>query len=171
MLYWSMDYSQGSYCEDDIMIKYVYGVLLVAVSPGAAAADAESIRHEIEIFLSSGVGGIVSIILLLLFLLWLILPLAVFGLKSKVRRLTSEIRESNRMLADIMASNKALAETSDTGELRDQLEETNRILADIREELSVLNDDDEPEVSPEQQGAVVREEGATDYYDEIKYEP
>jgi|GEM_PF-943848 len=153
------------------MIKYVYGALLGAVSSGAAAADAESIRHEIEIFLTSGIGSIVSIILLLLFLLWLILPLAVFGLKGRVRRLTTEIRESNRMLADIMASNKALAETRDAGDIRDRIDETNRILADIREELSVLDDDDETEVRTKQQGSVVREEGAADYYDEIKYEP
>jgi hypothetical protein len=153
------------------MIKYVYGVLLTAVSFGAAAADAESIRHEIEIFLSSGIGGIVSIVLLLLFLMWLVLPLAIFGLKSRVRQLKTEIRESNRMLAEIMASNKALADTRDTGEIRDHIDETNRILADIRDELSVLNDDDEPEVSSERQGSSVREEGATDFYDEIKYEP
>jgi hypothetical protein len=153
------------------MIKYVYGMLLVAVSFGAAAADAESIRHEIEIFLSSGIGGIVSIVLLLLFLMWLVLPLAIFGLKSRVRQLKTEVRESNRMLAEIMASNKALADTSDTGEIRDHIDETNRILADIRDELSVLNDDDEPGVSSERQGSSVREEGAADYYDEIKYEP
>jgi hypothetical protein len=145
-------------------------MLLVLLS-FSAAADTGSIRHEVEVFLSSGIGTIVSVVLLLLFLLWLLLPLAVFGLKSKLRRLTSELRESNRMLTDIMESNKLLADSSNAGEITAHINETNKILADIREELSVLNEEDASGASAAESGATVREEDSSAYYDEIKYEP
>lgn len=154
------------------MIRYACGMLFAVVSCSAAAADAESIRHELEIFLSSGIGSVVSIVLLLLFLMWLVLPLAVFGLKTRIRRLTREVSESNRMLADIMATSKTLAETRDAGDVSAQIEETNRILADIRDELSVLNEEDVSGTSVVEQSSVgMQEESAADYYDKIKYEP
>ena len=154
------------------MIRYACAMLFASVSCSAAAADAESIRHELEIFLSSGIGSIVSIVLLLLFLMWLVLPLAVFGLKTRIRRLTREVSESNRMLADILATNKALAENRDASDVAAHIEETNRILADIRDELSVLKEEDEPGARVVEQSPVdMPEDSAADYYDKIKYEP
>ena len=97
------------------MIKLISGVLLTLTTYSAAGADAQGIRHEIELFLTSGVGNIVLIILILLLLLWLLLPLAVFGLKT---RLNTLIRE-----------NKELTSAS---------KETARTLSDIRDELVAL---------------------------------
>jgi len=154
-------------------INYISVVLLLPVSFRAVAAEPESIRHEIEVFLSSGIGSVVSIILLILLLLWLLLPLAVFGLKSKLNRLTSETREANRKLAAIMETNRMLADTNDAGEILGHINETNSILADIREELSVLNEADPEEDETEQGKTTVYEEqgDSVELYDQIKYDP
>ena len=145
---------------------------LAAFSFTAIAEEAESIRQEIEVFLSSGIGNVVSIILLLLFMLWLLLPLAIFGLKSKLNKLRSETRETNRMLADIVESNRVLADTNDASEILGHISETNKLLAEIRDELSVLNDEEAPVTSESSSSkSTVYETGSADYYDEIKYEP
>jgi len=123
------------------MITYFFGALLASISFSAAGANANSIRHEIEVFFSSGVGSIVFVLLLLLFLLWLLLPLAVFGLK---RGLKDVIRESR---------------------------ETNRILADIRDELAALSAEETTQAYTEQSEAVVEKEIAADLYDQIKFDP
>ncbi len=154
----------------------IYKVIAIAglasFSFTAVAADPQSIRQEIEVFLSSGIGNIVSIILLLLFMLWLLLPLAIFGLKSKLNRLRSETRETNRMLADIVESNRVLADTNDASEILGHINETNRLLAEIRDELSVLKEEDVPVADePPLSKSTVYETGSADYYDEIKYEP
>ena len=153
------------------MIKYFIVALLMLVSYSTAAADAESIRHEIEAFLSSGIGSIVSFILLLLFLLWLLLPLAVFGLKSKLKQLTREASETNRILADIKETYKIGAENDETNEILAHINETNKILADIRDELSVLKEEESPTADTEQSKTTVYEEDAGDLYDQIKYDP
>jgi len=153
------------------MIKYFVVALLTLVSYSTAAADTESIRHEIEVFLSTGIGSIVSIILLLLFLLWLILPLAVFGLKSKLKQLTMEARETNRTLVDIKEAYKIGAENDETNEILAHINETNKILADIRDELSVLKEEESPTANAEQSKTTVYEEDAGDLYDQIKYDP
>lgn len=142
--------------------RCVFGAVLALSSYTAAAADAQGIRHEIEVFLSSGVGSIVSIVLLILFMLWLLLPLAVFGLKSRLKALARENRETNRMLAEI----------KDVTMVSSQIEETNRILADIREELSALSEEEEaPPVKAERSEVNIYEEDTADLYDEIKYDP
>jgi len=155
----------------NIMIKYFIVALLMLVSYSTAAADAESIRHEIEVFLSTGIGSIVSIILLLLFLLWLLLPLAVFGLKSKLKQLTMEASETNRILADIKGTYKIRAENNESNEILAHINETNKILADIRDELSVLKEEESPTANGEQSKTTVYEEDAGDLYDQIKYDP
>ncbi len=153
------------------MIKSCFGALLLLASCRVTAADAESVRHEIEVFLSSGVGNVVSFILLLLFLLWLLLPLALFGLKSRLKQLTREARETNKALAEIRETNKAFIESNETDEILAHIDKTNRILADIRDELSVLNEEEEPvaEMEPTRKTVVV--EDTADLYDEIKYDP
>ena len=153
------------------VINFFIGVWLTLVSYSAIAAEAESIRHEIEVFLSSGLGSIVSIILLLLFLLWLLLPLAVFGLKGKLNQLTRETRETNKALAEIRETGKAFADSNESNELLAHIDETNKILADIREELSVLNEEEVPLADTEQSRKTVVVEDTADLYDEIKYEP
>ena len=75
----------------------------------ASCAAAHSIRHEIDGFLATGIGNIVFVILLLLLLLWLFLPLAIFGLKSRLKRLIRETRETNEILADIRNELAAVA--------------------------------------------------------------
>ena len=157
------------------MINYFIVALLMLVSYSTAAADAESIRHEVEVFLfklfSTGIGSIVSIILLLLFLLWLLLPLAVFGLKSKLKQLTREASETNRILADIKGTYKIRAENNESNEILAHINETNKILADIRDELSVLKEEESPTANGEQSKTTVYEEDAEDLYDQIKYDP
>ena len=155
------------------MNQLIYGALLALPSYRAVAADAESFRHEIEVFFSSGIGNVVSIILLLLFLLWLLLPLAVFGLKSRLKKLSAETRETNAVLAEIRETNRILADKPVSDDLLAHIEETNRILADIREELSVLNDDDVPVVEAEQPRSKTRvyEDDSAELYEQIKYDP
>ena len=86
-------------------MKYVFLfvslALFMLISCRVAAAGTDSVRHEIEVFFSTGVGNLVFILLLLLFMLWLLLPLAVFGLKRKLREVIRENRETNRLLAEI----------------------------------------------------------------------
>ena len=151
--------------------RYATGMLLLLGPCCALASNIESMRREVETFFSTGVGNIVSIVLLLLLLLWLLLPLAIFGLKSRVRQLARETRESNRMLADIVESNKMLTDTNDASEILAHINETNKILADIRDELSVLNEEEELEISVEKPKTRVREEETAAYYDEVKYDP
>lgn len=153
------------------MINYFIVAFAMLVSCSAAAAEAESIRHEIEVFLNTGVGGIVTIILLLLLLMWLLLPLAVFGLKGKLKQLSMEARETNRKLAEIKQVYKSGAENDGTNELLAYINETNKILADIRDELSVLKEEDASEADTGQSKTTVYEEDAGDLYDQIKYDP
>lgn len=88
-----------------ILVKYVFRIfsvaLLALISCRAAVAGTDSVRHDIEVFFSTAVGNIVFILLLLLFMLWLLLPLAIFGLKRKIREVVRENRETNRLLAEI----------------------------------------------------------------------
>ena len=153
------------------MIKYFIVALLVLVSYSTAAADTESIQHEIEVFLSTGIGSIVSFILLLIFLLWLLLPLAVFGLKSKLKQLTRETGETNRILADIKETYSIRTENNESNGILAHINETNKILADIRDELSVLKEEEFSEANSEQSKTTVYEEDAGDLYDQIKYDP
>ena len=155
----------------NIMIKYFIVALLVLVSYSTAAADTESIQHEIEVFLSTGIGSIVSFILLLIFLLWLLLPLAVFGLKSKLKQLTRETGETNRILADFKETYSIRTENNESNEILAHINETNKILADIRDELSVLKEEESPTANAEQSKTTVYEEDAADLYDQIKYDP
>jgi predicted PurR-regulated permease PerM len=101
------------------VIKFYCGVLLSLVSANAAAAESSRIQHDIEVFLSSGAGMIVLILLLFLLLLWLLLPLAVFGLKSRLKEIVQEQKETNRMLSDIKnelaAVNEEDAQQADIG--------------------------------------------------------
>jgi hypothetical protein len=126
------------------IIKYTSGVPFALASCGALAADSHGIRHEIDVFFSGGVGNIVFVILLILLLLWLLLPLAVFGLKSRLR--------------DIVRQNR----------------ETNRILSDIRRELAALSSQariDTDDTYTEQPAKPADEERTVEAYNEIKFDP
>ena len=106
------------------IVKYVFLfvslALFVLISCRVAAAGTDSVRHEIEVFFSTGVGNLVFILLLLLFMLWLLLPLAVFGLKRKLREVIRENRETNRLLADIKGELTAISEAETVTEFAAQ---------------------------------------------------
>lgn len=123
------------------MIKYYIGASFALIPYYAAAADVHSIRHEIDLFFSSGVGGIVSIILLLLLLLWLLLPLAVFGLKRKLKDVIKESRE------------------------------TNKLLAEIKNVLTVVSAEETREAYTEQPESAANEQKTANQYDEVRYDP
>lgn len=103
-----------------IIIKYVFhfisAALFVLISCRAATAGTDSVRHEIDVFFSTGVGNIVFILLLLLAMLWLLLPLAVFGLKRKLREVIRENRETNRLLAEIKGELTAISDDESMAE-------------------------------------------------------
>lgn len=92
------------------VIKLYSGVVLCLDSAKAVAAEPSSIQHDIEVFFSSGAGMIILILLLFLLLLWLLLPLAVFGLKSRLKEIVREQQETNRMLSDIKNELAAVSE-------------------------------------------------------------
>jgi hypothetical protein len=77
------------------------GIFLALISFSVSGADTYSIQHDVEVFFSSGLGIVVLIFLMLLFLLWILLPFAVFGLKSKLKDIIWENRETNKILSDI----------------------------------------------------------------------
>jgi len=174
--------------------------MLTLVTFTTAGADAQSIRHEIELFLTSGVGNIVMIILMLLFLLWLLLPLAVFGLKSKLnalirenQNLNRESKETIRILSDLrdeltaynseettIAATNQLERASDEDITKDSIQEmkhlareskeANKILAEIRDILAALNTEGTTEYYSEQP----ERDGTDDIkpdYNEIKFDP
>lgn len=118
------------------VIKYYYGILPTLVS-FSAAADTPGIRHEFEVFFSSGVGSIVFILLLLLILLWLLLPLAVYGLKRRLKELLIENRETNRILADIRGELATLSAEATTEVYAAQPEKADegKISADLYNEI------------------------------------
>jgi len=182
------------------MINVLSGLLLTLATYSASAADAQSIRHEIEQFFTSGVGSIVLIILMLLFLLWLLLPLAVFGLKSKLntlirenQNLTGDSKETIKILSAIRDELAALSKEVTTITYTDQSEsasdedlatdliqgnynlhrdsdETNKILADIRDILAALNAEQAAEDYSEQAERADTDDVKPDY-DEVKFDP
>jgi len=182
------------------MIKVFSGTLLSLVTYSATAADAQSIRHEIELFLTSGLGNIVLIILMFLFMLWLLLPLAVFGLKTKLNNLirenkilTRESKETIKILADIRDELAAISKeattiaytnqaerASDEGITKDLIQannlnqentETNKILADIRDILAALNTEGTEEDYSKQPERAFSEYTTLDTYNDIKFDP
>ena len=58
-------------------------------------------------------GGLFAIVLFLLLLvlsvLWIALPFAVFGLKSKLERVARESERTNELLTDLLRSQSAVA--------------------------------------------------------------
>ena len=167
-------YSTGTLVRLTVMkqkISYLFALMLALASSNAVAAEAESIRHEIEVFFSSGIGTVVSIILLLLFLLWLLLPLAVFGLKSRLKDAIKETRETNRLLAEISQTENMLVETSDTNSILAEIRETKALLAEIRDEFTALDSEEKNEAYTERPSRVIEEESTAELYDEIKYDP
>lgn len=182
-------------------INYFSGALLTLVTYSATAADAHSVRQEIELFFSSDVGNIVLIILMLLFLLWLLLPLAVFGLKRKLnnlirenKNLTGENKTTNKILAEIrdeLAVVNAKENATDYTEqaekafdediikelieenkiLTRESKETNKILADIRDELAAISEEEDASDYTEQAKRPVYEGITLDTYNEIKFDP
>jgi hypothetical protein len=95
-------------------VKYVFRFLtvslLVLISSRAVFAGTDSFRHDIEVFFSTGMGNIVFILLLLLIMLWLLLPLAVFGQKRKMREIIRQTRKTNRLLTKIREQLRAISE-------------------------------------------------------------
>jgi len=175
-------------------IQYYLVALLAMASFSAAGADADSIQNEIETFFSSGLGSVVFALLLLLALLWLLLPLAVFGLKSKLKYLIEENTKTNRILTElrngfaaltveeINASEAELAEiSSDEGatnemmqenaDLTREIEETNKLLAEIRDILAALSVEETPEAGTEQAERTAEANITAELYNEVKFDP
>jgi len=175
-------------------IKYYFAALLAIASFSAAGADADSIQNEIETFFSSGLGSIVFVLLLLLALLWLLLPLAVFGLKSKLKYLIEENTRTNRILTGLRNDFAALTvEGTDTAEpaqagissdegatnelmqekadLTREIEETNLLLAEIRDILAVLNVEETTEADTEQTERTAEANITAELYNEVKFDP
>jgi len=141
------------------------------------------------------------IILMLLFMLWLLLPLAVFGLKSKLnnlirenKNLTGENKTTNRILAEIRDELSVISEQDNTAEHTEQAEkafdediikelieqnkiltreskETNKILADIRGEIATISEEENTPDYTEQAKRPVYEGITLDTYNEIKFDP
>jgi hypothetical protein len=101
-----------------VYMKYVFShismALLTLVSFNAAAADSGSYRHELDVFLSTGLGQLVFVLLLLLLMLWLLLPLALFGLKRKIKDVIRETRQTNELLTEIKDVLAAISEEETT---------------------------------------------------------
>jgi len=183
------------------MIKYYSGALLSLVTYSAAGADVQSFRDEVELFLTSGVGNIVLFVLTLLLLLWLLLPLAVFGLKSKLSKLIQEnnnlardSKETIKILADIRDELAAIRKeettivytnqherASDDGITKDLVQEnnklnreskeTNKLLTDIRDILAALSAEETTEDYSEQAERADTEDFKLDIYNEVKFDP
>lgn len=174
--------------------QYYLAALLAMVSFSAAGADAESIQNEIETFLSSGLGIVVFALLLLLALLWLLLPLAVFGLKGKLRYLIEENTKTNRILTElrndftalnveeINASCAASARRSsdedvtsemmqDNADLTCEREEMNKLLAEIRDILAAVSAEETPEACTEQTARTAEADIKAELYNELKFDP
>lgn len=175
-------------------IQYYFAALLVIASFTAAGADVDSIQNEIETFFSSGLGIVVFVLLLFLALLWLLLPLAVFGLKGKLKYLIEENTRTNRILTELRNDFAALtveeintAEPAQAGTSSDQdaaselmqqnddltreIEETNKLLAEIRDILAVLNEEETPEADTGQIGKTAEADITAELYDEVKFDP
>ncbi len=175
-------------------VQYYLVALLVIVSCNAAGADADSIQNEIETFFSSGLGIVVFVLLLFLALLWLLLPLAVFGLKSKLKYLIEENTRTNRILTELRNDFAALtveeintAEPAQVGtgsdedassesmqqdaDLTREIEETNKLLAEIRDILAVLNEEETPEADTGQIERTAEADITAELYDEVKFDP
>ncbi len=152
-------------------IQTALGAWLVTTPGVAAAAEAESIRQEIEVFFSSGIGTVVSIILLFLLLLWLLLPLAVFGLKTRLREIARETRQANSTLAELKDTGKALSAANDMASLLAEIKAANSILAEIRDELTAIGDEAAEETAQDRPGRQEATENPAELYREIKFDP
>lgn len=175
-------------------IQYSLVALLVIASFSAAGADAESIQNEIGTFFSSGLGSVVFALLLLLALLWLLLPLAVFGLKRKLKYLIEENTKTNRILTglrndftaltveEINTADTAQAERSSDVDASNELmqkyddlarvsEETNKLLAEIRDILAALSVEETPEADTGQTERTAEANITAELYKEVKFDP
>ena len=175
-------------------IQYYFVALLATASFSAAGADAESIQNEIETFFSSGLGTVVFALLLLLALLWLMLPLAVFGLKSKLKYLIEENTKTNRILTElrndftaltveeINAADAAQAERGSDEDATNEMmqkntdltresEETNKLLAEIRDILADLSAEETPEADTERTERTAEANVTAELYNEVKFDP
>lgn len=175
-------------------IQYSLVVLLYMASFSAAGADAESIQNEIGTFFSSGLGSVVFALLLLLALLWLLLPLAVFGLKRKLKFLIEENTRTNRILTglrndftastveEINTADTAQAERSSDGDATNEMmhkyadlalasEETNKLLAEIRDILAALSAEETPETDTGQTERTAEADITAELYEEVKFDP
>lgn len=115
--------------------------LLALSNMTAASAASQGMRREIEIFLSTGFGNLVFIIVAILLLLWLLLPLAVFGLKAKLKTVINETRE------------------------------TNRLLTDIKNELAMIDAEATSTEDAEPHGKIDHKNATEDLYEEIRFDP
>ena len=175
-------------------IQYYLVALLAMASFSAAGADADSIQNEIETFLSSGLGIVVFALLLLLALLWLLLPLAVFGLKGKLKYLIEENTKTNTILTELRNNftalnveeiNAACAASArrssdedansemmqDNADLTREREETNKLLAEIRDILAALSEEETPEADSEQTEKTAEADITAELYNELKFDP
>lgn len=188
------------YCYRETMpdmhnkIRFITLALPALVSFGVMAADGQDIQAEAQLFFSSDVGRIVSVILLLLLLLWLILPLAVFGIKRKLNNLIRQNTESNKLLAEIKGqvdsfsledntvdepelvintADEHLSEelVDEMNRLSEESRETNRLLTEIRDVLAALNTDEASESERVLPDNMFEKDNGPAQYDEIKFDP
>jgi hypothetical protein len=175
-------------------IQYYLAALLAMASFSVAGANADSVQNEIETFFSSGLGIIVFVLLLLLALLWLLLPLAVFGLKSKLKYLIEENTKTNRILTELRndfaaltveeintaepAEAKISSDEGTTSELIQknagltrEIEETNKLLAEIRDILAVLSVEETSDADISQAERTAEANITAELYDEVKFDP
>ena len=175
-------------------IQYSLVALLAMASFSAAGADAKSIQNEIGTFFSSGFGSAVFALLLLLALLWLLLPLAVFGLKSKLKYLIEENTKTNRILTglrndftaltleEINTADTVQAERSSDADATNEMmqkyadltrasEETNKLLAEIRDILAALSAEETPEAGTGQAERTAEANIKAELYKDVKFDP
>ena len=82
-------------------MKYYLGLTTSLFGCYSTNATAHNLQQDIDLFFSTAFGNIVFFALLILLMLWLLLPLAVFGLKRKIRILIRQSSETNALLAGI----------------------------------------------------------------------
>ena len=83
------------------MTKYFVTACLLLATSRVIAADAYTLRNDAVYFFSTGGGVVVLIFLILVFILWFLLPFAVFGVKGKLNNIIDEAKKTNRLLNEI----------------------------------------------------------------------
>lgn len=83
------------------MTKSFIIACLLLISSRAIGADFYTIRENFESFFSTGIGIAVLAFLISVFILWFLLPFAVFGSKNRLNQIIEEAKETNYLLNEI----------------------------------------------------------------------